>query len=92
MRTSGATPHRGPSGMSRKNEIRLYKAVWVMLVLSVIAVVLYVLHSSDATIKQNYELTQCNQGMLVAAISHVRLEEKLEHCDPDIRSALEKAK
>ena len=36
----------------------------------------------------NYEQTQCNQGLLVLALHNVRLEDQLSKCDEKIQSQI----
>ena len=77
------TPH--------SREVRIYKAVFVVLVVCAIFVLLWALRVSNQTIAKNFEQTQCNQGLLVAALTGVKNEHQLAFCSPEIRVALEKS-
>ena len=77
--------------LSHHNEVRIYRAVFVVLVASGIFVLLWALRASNSTISKNFELTQCNQGLLVASLTGFKDERQLAYCSPEIKAALEKA-
>jgi len=77
--------------MSHVGEVRVYKAVLIVLVLASTFILLWALRASNQTISKNYEQTQCNQGLLVAALTGIKNEKQIAFCSPEIRADLEKA-
>lgn len=74
---------------ARRRELRVYHFGVTLLVLGVVLWVGYGVRSIGYTISENYEQTQCNQGLLVLATSGTYLPNKIRYCKSDVRNALE---
>lgn len=77
--------------MSHQAEVRVYKIVYALLVLCGVIILTWTLRASGATVNKNFEQTQCNQGLLVAALTGVKNQHQLSFCSPEIKALLEKA-
>lgn len=74
---------------SSKQRHRPYHVAAGLLVIGVILWFAYYLSEVSSTLTQNYELTQCNQGLLLLSLHGVEIESKLKMCPTDVRLAVE---
>lgn len=72
----------------RKRDLRLYHFGATLLALGITLWICYAVLSVSHTIKENYEQTQCNQGLLMLDTTGVWSEQRLAKCPTDIRRAL----